>query len=132
MWSSTPSRLSTSAPLRVARRRRAGFTIVEAVVALLLMAVGILAVAASGALVVREVGAVAARTRGGLLARNRVEIFAVGECAGAGIVGIDSLRAVRGHWSVGDDGAVATLSDSVVMLAAYGERSFGIASARAC
>lgn len=132
MWSSTYRRQSSSAPLRIASRRRAGFTIVEAIVALLLMAVGILAVAASGALVVREVGAVAARTRGGLVARNRVEIFAVSACAGASLAGTDSLRAVRGHWSVRADGALRTLSDSVVMLAANGERTFGVAAARAC
>jgi len=132
MWPSTSVRRWSSAPLCDARHRRAGFTIVEAIVALLLMAVGILAVAASGALVVREVGAVAARTRGGLLARNRVEIFAVGACAAASIAGTDSLRAARGHWSVREDGALATLSDSIVMTTATGDRSVGVTAARAC
>jgi Tfp pilus assembly protein PilV len=132
MWSSTSLRRSSSAPPRVARRRRAGFTIVEAIVALLLIAVGILAVAASGALVLREVGAVAARTRGGLLARNRVEMFAAGACTGTGSAGIDSLRAVRGHWSVREDGALGTLTDSVVMLAPDGERTLDVTAARAC
>jgi Tfp pilus assembly protein PilV len=129
---STSRRRAPSAPLRAARHQRAGFTIVEAIVALLLMAVGLLAVAASGAVVVREVGAVAARTRGGLLARNRVEIFAASTCTGAGIAGTDSLRAARGHWSVRGDGALRTLSDSIVMLATNGVRTVGVTSARAC
>ena len=64
----------------VVRARRA-FTLVEVVVAILLVEIGLLALTASTGIVIRQTLLVRARVAALEMARNRVETLAAGPCA---------------------------------------------------
>jgi Tfp pilus assembly protein PilV len=85
-------------------RRRAprplprGFTLVETIVAIVLIEIGLLALVASTGIVVRETLIVRARTTALELARNRVETIAATPCI-ATVGGISAPSGFREDWS---------------------------------
>ena len=95
---------------------RAGFTLVETLVALLLFQIGMLAVAATGAVAARDI-AIARRTAQARdLARNRIETLRSTACAvPSGSHGTAApVAGVVEHWRVSSDGASREIVDSVV------------------
>lgn len=93
------------------RLRRAGLTLVEVVIAILVFSAGALGLAASSALVAREMKASVLRSRAASVARNRSEAAHATACASVS-AGEDTRDGIRSVWRVAP-GSVATLDQDV-------------------
>ena len=99
---------------RTSRSRR-GFSIVELLVALVLLTVGLLGVAGNGALAVRITGAATRERRGTQRASDRIAILTAQGCAAArGGSLVDAAAALTERWTVGPSGNGVTLVDAEV------------------
>jgi type IV pilus modification protein PilV len=78
---------------------RAGFTIVEVLVAILILSVGMLALAGTAAVVVRQTGSAARQTMAAAHAQSRFEQLRASPCA-AMAGGADTLRGIVTAWTV--------------------------------
>ena len=95
----------TRVPTAPARR---GFTIVEVLVAVMILSVGVLALASTAALTGRQIGEGSVRSRAASLALSRFEVVAARAAAGCnaivpvgGSVARDStLRGIRERWTI--------------------------------
>ena len=95
-------------------RNRAGFTLVETIVALVLLQVAMLALAAGAAVAAREV-AHARRIRvARMTAGNRVDELASSSCP-APVTGAAAGHGFVEHWRVDAQGDRRLISDSVVI-----------------
>ncbi len=84
-------------------KRRQGFTIVEVVVAIVLLAVGILGLVTTAALVTRMMGRGTRASKAAVLAQQRIEILRATPCASlAG--GADTVGAFTRQWTVTTSG----------------------------
>lgn len=82
-------------------RGRAGFTLAEMVVALVLLAWGALALVAASAGAVRVVGAAEAQERATIAARERVEQLAARPCSSLRDgSSVDASLGLREHWTI--------------------------------
>jgi prepilin-type N-terminal cleavage/methylation domain-containing protein len=99
-------------------RPRHGFTLVELLVALVLIDVGLLALTGTTAVLIRERSAVRAQTAAIRAASNRLQLLAAGPCeAASGTVtgAVTGASAIREIWDVLlVPNAVRELRDSVV------------------
>jgi Tfp pilus assembly protein PilV len=94
-------------------RARAGFTLVELMVAVLLIDVGLLALVAGSAIVVRRQTEIRIRTAAARAAANRLELLAAGPCANeSGSASVE--RGISESWSASFSGGSRDLADSVV------------------
>lgn len=91
---------------------RRGFTLVETLVALVLVQFGLLAVAAMSAVAARDVATATRVSRARDAARERIEQLRPAACAANG-QGSVITAALEEHWSVRGDGAVRLIRDSV-------------------
>ena len=109
-----------------------GFTLIEVVLALVLVAFGLFALSATSVLVTREIGGAGARVAAAMAARNRVEWLAVTPCAmlASGIA--DHPHGVREQWSIAHGGQAALLRDSVAVTLPAGTTSVVVSSSRPC
>lgn len=95
-------------------RRRLGFTLVELLVALLLVEVGLLSLTGTTLALIRERSAVRARAAAIRAASNRLQILAAGPCEAASGAA-SGPSAIREMWDVQlVPNAVRELRDSVV------------------
>ena len=113
-------------------RRRAGFTLIELVLALVLVAFGLLALVATSALVTREVGSAGTRVAAALAARNRVEWLVATPCASLAGGVVTHPRGVREWWTVERNGNTAVLRDSVAIVTSSGPKTLVLQSGRVC
>ena len=113
-------------------RRRSGFTLVELVLALVLVAFGLLALSATSALVTREVGSAGTRVAAALAARNRFEWLAVTPCASLAGGAVTHSRGVQEWWTVERNGNTVVLRDSIVIVTPSGPKALVLQSGRAC
>jgi prepilin-type N-terminal cleavage/methylation domain-containing protein len=90
--------------------RKAGYTLIEVVVALVLFAVGALALAATSAVVARAMESNSLRERAGRLAESRIEILR-SECAVA-VSGAETLGPINSHWDVARSPGVTAILES--------------------
>ena len=90
---------------------RHGFTLVETLVALVLVQFGLLAVAAASGIATRDVATATLAARARDAARERIELLRVTACSSA-IEGSHSAAGLREHWSVRGD-TVRIIRDSV-------------------
>jgi len=79
-------------------RGRAGYTLIEVIVALLVFTVGALALAASSAMVARAMATNALRERGARVAANRIALIK-SEC-GIAVSGSELVQQIESVWSV--------------------------------
>ncbi len=79
---------------------RAGFTLVEVLVAVLILAVGLSALAGTAAITTRTVGESTRHTRATALGAGRSEILLTGSCRSAGS-GSDTRDGLTVEWSSG-------------------------------
>lgn len=114
------------------RRGRTGFTIVELIVAMLMLTIGLLGLAAIGAVVLKQMRGGTNQTIAAAIAQSRFEQFEGDPCAS--IVG--GSAAVRGGtetWTVVDlPPRAKTIRDTVTFLGARGTRKVGLQTVVAC
>ena len=97
---------------RSAPRRRAGHSIVEVLVALVLLTVGLLGVAGHGAIAMRASSAAAGERRAAQRAAGRIALLRADGCASAHSGTLtDSAAALTERWTVGPAGAGAVPID---------------------
>lgn len=105
------------------RTTRAGFTLLEVLIALVLIAVGLLALVGSTAVLVRQTAEIRARSAAVRAAANRLQRLGIATCAPAS-GSQTGAYAIRERWTVDvrPDG-VRELRDSVTYTTPAGERS---------
>ncbi len=87
---------------------RAGFTLVEVLVAVLILAVGLSALAGAAAITTRTVGESTRHTRATALGAGRSEILLTGSCRSAGS-GSDTRDGLTVEWTTGPGTQSTTL-----------------------
>ena len=103
-------------------RRRAAYTLIELIVALLVFTVGGLGLVATSAVIGRELLANAVRERAGRLAASRLEILAA-QCRTA-TTGRETVGGIYSEWSVGfPDSSRVSLLESVTYATGRGTRT---------
>jgi prepilin-type N-terminal cleavage/methylation domain-containing protein len=103
-------------------RRRAGYTLIELVVALLVFTVGGLGLVATSAIIGRELLANAVRERAARVAASRLEMLAA-ECRTAA-AGRETVGEINSAWSVGfPDSSRVSLLESVTYTTRRGMRT---------
>lgn len=113
------------------RKVRSGFTLIEVIVAIVILATGALALAGSAAVTVRRMAEAARRTAAVSMARSRAEISLALPC-GSLASGSETAGAVRSEWVVSPGSASAELSQRVSYPTFRGERSDDFLTAAPC
>ena len=108
---------------------RHAFTLLEVLVALIVLAVGILGLSASSALVSRLLGDTSRLTIAATVATARLERLRGGSCAGA-VPGSAVTRGIEERWTVAPMGQAPGAALEVQITVAYRLRTRGSASAR--
>jgi len=109
-----------------------GFTLIEVMLALVLVAFGLFALGATSVLVTRQIGSAGARVAGAIAARNRVEWLVATHCALLASGAADHSHGVRELWSVEHGDQSAVLRDSVIVTLAASTASVVVTSSRSC
>jgi Tfp pilus assembly protein PilV len=104
------------------RRKRKGGTLIELLVALLLLDLALLALATVGALTAKRIGDAGRRSRAAIAATNRLERLAAVPCASAAGGAASLERGVTETWSAERILRGIELSDSIEIDARVPER----------
>ncbi len=99
---------------RAPRRPRAGFTLVEVLIATIVLTMGVLALAGSTSFMLRSMGSGAQQALAANAAQSRIELLRAGPCPAAGSDS-EVVRGVTGRWTV----ANVTRGRSVVYTAQF-------------
>ncbi|MDQ2668683.1 MAG: prepilin-type N-terminal cleavage/methylation domain-containing protein, partial [Gemmatimonadota bacterium] len=128
-----PPRMTISSSARRRRARRSGFSIVEVIVALMIVTVGLLGIAGASALALRTTLDAARRRDAVERAQSRVARLSASGCerARSGTV-TDAGARVTEQWSIRGNGAFQDVTDSITWLGASGFRTFALTSAIPC
>ena len=102
---------------------RKGFTLVEALVALVIFEFGMLAVVATSAVAARDLGTAHRRAHALALGRERVGMLHAAACSSAASGTALGASGFVETWRVEIDGRRRLVSDSVAFTAARGNRS---------
>ena len=103
-------------------RRRAGYTLIELIVALIVFIVGGLGLVATSAVIGSELLANAVRERAARLAASRLEILAA-QCRTA-IAGGETVGGINSEWSVSfPDSSRVSMLESVTYMTRRGRRT---------
>jgi type II secretory pathway pseudopilin PulG len=94
---------------------RTGFTLVESLVALVLLEFALLAVVATSAVAARELAEARRLERAHAAARTRVEVLAGTSCPSVVSMTVDSAAGMVEHWWVQAVGSQRLIVDSVVV-----------------
>ena len=104
-----------AAPRRPASSRRAGFTIVELVVAILVLTIGLLGLASTAAVVTRQMGSTMQQTIAAQVAQTRFEQLRSNyNCSSLSSGSGTRAKNVREWWTVTNGHGAVTVKDSVV------------------
>ena len=121
---------STRAPRSHAPR--AGFTLVELIVAMLMLTIGLLGLAGVGAVVLKQMKGGTNQTIAAAIAQSRFEQFEGDPCASI-VGGTATTRGMTETWTVASVGLRAkTIRDTVTFSASNGTRKVGIHTVVAC
>ena len=116
-----------------ARRRRAGLSVVEVLVALVLLAVGLLGVAGQGAIAMRASSTAARERRAAQRAADRVALLRARGCDGASSgAAADPAAALTEAWTVGSAGSAVPIDVEVRWRAPAGPRTLQLRSGILC
>ena len=113
------------------RALRAGFTLVELMVAMMIFAIGLLAMVSTSAVVVRQMGDAKQMGLAATVAQNRVEQLYGGICK-TGSSGTATTSGVTESWTVTSATRSALLSVTVTYATRRGPRSKTYQSTVAC
>lgn len=104
------------------RKSRGGFTLIEVVVAIVILAAGALALAGTAAVTVRRMAEASRRTSAVAMARSRAETSMASTC-GSLTSGSETARGVRSDWVVSAASFSEELSQRVSYPTNRGEHS---------
>jgi len=113
------------------KESRGGFTLVEVLVAIVILATGALALAGSAALTVRRMAEAARRSAAVSMARSRAESSLASPC-GSLASGSETAGGVRSDWVVSTGSGSAELSQRVSYPTTRGSRSDDFLTAAPC
>lgn len=102
---------------------RSGSSLIEALLALLLLQFGLLALVAASAVAARDLGTANRRARAQALARNRVELLRAGPCAAPTTGESRWPEGLREYWTASAVGPLRVVVDSVELTLAGGRRA---------
>jgi Tfp pilus assembly protein PilV len=112
--------------------RRAGFTLVEVLIAVVLIDVGLLALVAAGSILVRRTAEVRLRATAVRVALDRLQLVGVGACVSASGVAIGA-RGIRENWgATAPTNGVRELYDSVTFTVAGAEKLLALRTRLPC
>lgn len=106
---------------------RAGFTLIEALIALVLFQIGMLALAATSAVAARDLGVANRRTRAHAVAAHRVARLRTGSCPSPASGTAKLGGGLTEHWRVDAAGKARIVSDSIVLVMPGGRTSSVVA-----
>lgn len=98
----------------LASDNRSGFTLIEIMVAVLILAVGILGLVSTSGFVMRQVGDGAFHTRAAAIAGSRMERLRSVNCKTIASGGPVTTRGIVESWTVADSGRKKFVTDSLV------------------
>lgn len=111
---------------------RAGFTLVELIVAMLMLTIGLLGLAGVGAVVLKQMKGGTHQTIAASIAQSRFEQFEGDPCSSI-VGGTATVRGMQESWTVAAVGLRAkTIRDTVTFAASNGTRKVGIHTVVAC
>lgn len=113
------------------RKARAGVTLIEVVVAILLLTVGALSLAGAAAVTVRRMGESARRATAVSVARARAESSFAAPCT-ALTDGSEQLLGVRSEWSIASAAASAEISQRITYSTRRGSHADDFLTAAPC
>jgi hypothetical protein len=109
---------------------RRGSSLIEALLALLLLQFGLLALVAASAVAAQDLGTANRRARAHAIARNRVEQLRATRCAGATAGHARWPGGLEERWAVTEVGPLRLITDSVEMRLSRGRRGSHVLRAR--
>jgi prepilin-type N-terminal cleavage/methylation domain-containing protein len=125
--------------MRIGRRgagrseRRRGFTVVEVLVALVVLSAGLLAVAGSGAITIRAAAAATRERRAVQRGADRIATLRAGGCAAARSgAATDAAARIAERWTTAAAGGAVLLDEEVRWLAPSGWRTLLLRGAILC
>jgi prepilin-type N-terminal cleavage/methylation domain-containing protein len=102
-------------------RRQPGFTLIELVIAIVLLSVGAIALAGCAAAITRQMTVSARRSRAAMIARSRAEESQSRPCS-ALTGGSEELQGIRSDWDVSTSSVSAELGQQVEYRSLFGQR----------
>lgn len=111
---------------------RAGFTLVELIVAMLMLTIGLLGLAGVGAVVLKQTKGGTYQTIAASIAQSRFEQFEGDACATI-VAGSATVRGMSERWTVGTVGVRAkSVRDTVTFVGTSGTKKVGMHTVVAC
>jgi prepilin-type N-terminal cleavage/methylation domain-containing protein len=110
---------------------RVGFSLIEVVIAILILSVGALALAGSSAVMVRRLSDSARTAAGASVARSRIESSLAAPCS-ALTAGSEQILGIHSEWSVAGAQNSADIKQRVTYAARHGPHSEYFISSATC
>ena len=117
--------------LNTSKRARHGFTLVELIIAIVILVVGVLGLASTAAVVMKQITASSMQTRAAMTAQSRLERLRSIPCAQMA-AGTATSNGVTETWRVTVNARTATLVDVVTWAERRVNRSVTFTSERPC
>lgn len=113
------------------KRVRAGFTLVELIIAIVILVVGVLGLASTAAVVMRQITGSSMQTRAAMMAQSRLETLRAMPCANM-VAGNATTGGVTETWRFVINGRTATLTDVITWAENRVNRTVTFTSERPC
>jgi type IV pilus modification protein PilV len=115
----SPRRRTSATPRPSGTGARAGFTLVELLVAMMIFAVGMLALAATAGSVTRMMGGAKRQTIAAQVAQSRIERLRSSPCASL-LGGSETVRGISSTWTVSAVSRGVNITETVVFATSRG------------
>lgn len=113
-------------------RSRRGFTVVELVIAIIILAIGVVGLMATSLVVLRQMRTGQRQAVAATLAQSTFDSLASRPCAALVSGSANGAMGIREWWTVSGNGAARIASDSIVIPVHRGERAYVFSSTILC